>query len=60
MEEHRSIISVMEITRENLHKFVEHYSDLGMMDTTGTTRILESGNPDSWDVLVRRTLAHES
>ena len=40
----------MEVTLENLRKFVRHYGDLTILDSTGTSHKLKDGTPDVWEV----------
>jgi hypothetical protein len=43
----------MEITLENLHKFVAHYGEVSIVDSTGMTRKLKDGTPDVWELAAK-------
>jgi hypothetical protein len=43
----------MEITLENLHKFVAQYGEVSIADSTGQTHKLKDGTPDVWDLAVK-------
>ena len=43
----------MEITLENLHKFVAHYGDVSILDSAGKTRKLKDGTPDVWELAAK-------
>jgi hypothetical protein len=42
----------MEITLETLHKFARQYAQgpISIVDSTGTTRKLQDGQPDVWEL----------
>lgn len=42
----------MEITLENLNKFVLHHgAEVTVVDSTGTTRKIRAGEPDIWELI---------
>jgi len=43
----------MEINLENLRKFVAHYGEVSIVDSTGTGRKLKDGTPDVWDLALK-------
>jgi hypothetical protein len=43
----------MEITLENLRKFVGHYGAVKVVDSTGATRTLKDGAPDVWELATK-------
>jgi hypothetical protein len=45
----------MEITLETLHKFARQFAQgpINIVDSTGTTRKLEDGRPDVWELALK-------